>query len=292
VEIVRLHLSVIQALNNIPVHGFVIKHPSVGAILVDTGVGYPEALVKEWKVVNRHVADALAEHDLSPADVRIVVNTHLHFDHCGQNAVFKHAPFYVQRAELDRARKENDITNQWFDFAGAKYELLDGDAEIAEGVRAVATPGHTVGHQSVIDFRWYLVGRRGADEYAKGHIPGAAFVELDDVTGKGPGRHPLPSLEQFQATMREAGVDDSAAVVAYDDVGGSVAARLWFLLRWFGHERQAVLDGGLQAWGEPLETAAPRVREGTFTARRPDRSRILDFAEVAQHPGVPVIDSR
>jgi len=150
VEIVRLHLSVIQSLNNIPVHGFVIKHPSVGAILVDTGVGYPEALVKEWKVVNRHVADALAEHDLSPADVRIVVNTHLHFDHCGQNAVFKHAPFYVQRAELDRARKENDITNQWFDFAGARYELLDGDAEIAEGVRAVATPGHTVGHQSVI----------------------------------------------------------------------------------------------------------------------------------------------
>ena len=149
-EIVRLHLSVIQSLNNIPVHGFVIKHPSVGAILVDTGVGYPEALVKEWKVVNRHVADALAEHDLSPADVRIVVNTHLHFDHCGQNAVFKHAPFYVQRAELDRARKENDITNQWFDFAGARYELLDGDAEIAEGVRAVATPGHTVGHQSVI----------------------------------------------------------------------------------------------------------------------------------------------
>ena len=149
-EIVRLHLSVIHSLNHIPVHGFVIKHPSVGAILVDTGIGYPEELVKEWKVVNRHVADALAEHDLSPADVNIVVNTHLHFDHCGQNAVFKHAPFYVQRAELDRARKENNITNQWFDFAGARYELLDGDAEIAEGVRAVATPGHTVGHQSVI----------------------------------------------------------------------------------------------------------------------------------------------
>ena len=144
----------------------------------------------------------------------------------------------------------------------------------------------------VIDFRWYLVGRKGAEEYAKGHIPGAAFVELDDVTGKGPGRHPLPTLEQFQAAMRVAGVDDATAVVVYDDVGGSVAARLWFLLRWFGHERQAVLDGGLQAWGEPLETAAPRVREGTFTARRPDRSRILDFAEVAQHPGVPVIDSR
>ena len=149
-EIVRLHLSRLEAFNDIPVHGFVIKHPRAGAILVDTGVGYPEELVREWKVVNRHAADALAEHDLSPADVRIVINTHLHFDHCGQNAVFKHAPFYVQRSELDRARREDTVTNEWFDFAGARFELLDGDAEIADGVRVVATPGHTVGHQSVI----------------------------------------------------------------------------------------------------------------------------------------------
>ena len=144
----------------------------------------------------------------------------------------------------------------------------------------------------VLDFRWYLVGRKGAEEYAKGHIPGAVFVELDDVTGTGPGRHPLPTAEQFQAAMREAGVDDSTAVVVYDDVGGSVAARLWFLLRWFGHGRQAVLDGGLQAWGDPTETAAPHIGEGNFTARTPDRSRILDFDEVARHRGVPLIDSR
>jgi N-acyl homoserine lactone hydrolase len=149
-EIVRLHLGRIDALNRIPVHGFVIKHPRAGAILVDTGVGWPTELVKEWKVVNRHAAAALQEHDLSPADVRIVVNTHLHFDHCGQNAVFKHAPFYIQRAELERARREDDITNQWFDFAGARFELLDGDAEVADGVRVVATPGHTSGHQSVV----------------------------------------------------------------------------------------------------------------------------------------------
>ena len=149
-EIVRLHLARIEALNNIPVHGFVIKHPRAGAILVDTGVGWPTDLVKEWRIVNRHAAEALAEHDLSPADVRIVINSHLHFDHCGQNAVFKDAPFYVQRAELDRARREETITSEWFDFAGAKFELIDGDAEIAEGVRVVATPGHTVGHQSVI----------------------------------------------------------------------------------------------------------------------------------------------
>ena len=144
----------------------------------------------------------------------------------------------------------------------------------------------------VIDFRWYLVGRRGAEEYAKGHIPGAVFVDLDDVTGKGPGRHPLPTGVQFEAAMRGAGVDGSSTVVVYDDVGGSVAARLWFLLRWFGHERQAVLDGGLQAWGEPLETSPARTREGSFKAQPPDRSRILDFEGVRSHRGVPVIDSR
>ena len=149
-EIVRLHLARIDSLNQIPVHGFVIKHPRAGAILVDTGVGWPTELVKEWRVVNRHAADALAEHDLSPADVRIVINTHLHFDHCGQNAVFKHAPFYVQRSELERARLAKSVPSEWFDFAGARFELLDGDAEVADGVRVMATPGHTVGHQSVL----------------------------------------------------------------------------------------------------------------------------------------------
>ena len=150
IEIVRLHLARIDALNSIPVHGFVIKHPSAGAILVDTGVGWPDDMLKDWKIVNRHAADAMAEHDLSPADVRIVINTHLHFDHCGQNAVFKHAPFYIQRPELERARREETVAAKWFDFAGARFELVDGDAEIADGVRVVATPGHTVGHQSVL----------------------------------------------------------------------------------------------------------------------------------------------
>jgi N-acyl homoserine lactone hydrolase len=150
VEIVRLHLARLGSFNDVPVHGFVIKHPRAGAILVDTGVGWPTDVIHEWRVVNRHAADVLAEHDLSPADVRIVINSHLHWDHCGQNAVFKHAPFHIQRSELDRARREEKKTADWFDFAGARFELLDGDAEIAEGVHVVATPGHTTGHQSVV----------------------------------------------------------------------------------------------------------------------------------------------
>jgi len=149
-ELKRLHLASLRVDGREwPVHGFVVTHPG-GAVLVDTGVGENDEIIREWKVVNRHAADALAEHDLSPADVRIVINTHLHFDHCGQNAVFKHAPFYVQRAELERGRREEDTTREWFDFADARFELIDGDAEVADGVRVVATPGHTAGHQSVV----------------------------------------------------------------------------------------------------------------------------------------------
>jgi len=132
----------------------------------------------------------------------------------------------------------------------------------------------------VVDFRWYLTGRQGRDAYLAGHIPGAVFIDLDAVTGKGPGRHPLPTREQFQEEIRRAGVSAGTRVVAYDDAGGSIAARLWFLLGWFGHGAQAVLDSGLQGWGEPLETTVPVVQPGDFKARAPKRSRILDFEQV------------
>jgi thiosulfate/3-mercaptopyruvate sulfurtransferase len=132
----------------------------------------------------------------------------------------------------------------------------------------------------IIDFRWYLLGRQGRDAYLGGHIPGAVFVDLDAITGKGPGRHPLPTRQQFQGEMRRAGVNTTSKVVVYDDAGGSIAARLWFLLGWFGHDAQAVLDSGLQGWGEPLVTAVPFVQPGDFKARAPQRSRILDFEQV------------
>ena len=132
----------------------------------------------------------------------------------------------------------------------------------------------------LVDFRWYLTGRQGRDAYLGGHIPGAVFVDLDAVTGKGPGRHPLPAKQQFQDEMRRAGVRAASRVVVYDDAGGSIAARLWFLLGWFGHGAQAVLDSGLQGWGQPLETAVPMVTPGDFKAKAPQKTRIMDFSQV------------
>ena len=132
-----------------PVHGFLVTYPG-GAVLVDTGVGGPQQVLADHGVVNRTVADALDEHDMTPGDIGLVINTHLHFDHCGQNAVFAHAPHYVQRAERERARTESRELYEWFDFMNARFELLDGDAEILPGLSVVATPGHTVGHQSVV----------------------------------------------------------------------------------------------------------------------------------------------
>jgi N-acyl homoserine lactone hydrolase len=149
-EVKRLHLGATPGdTERWPVHGFVVTYPG-GAALVDTGVGGPPDLIRDWEVVNVTAADALGGLGLVPGDIDLVINTHLHFDHCGQNAVFKHAPFYVQRAELTRARTESPELTGWFDFMNARFELLDGDAEVLPGLRVIATPGHTVGHQSVL----------------------------------------------------------------------------------------------------------------------------------------------
>ena len=145
----------------------------------------------------------------------------------------------------------------------------------------------------VIDLRWYLQGRDGREEYMRGHIPGSVFVDLEAVTGKeGGGRHPLPDAAGFEAAMRLAGVGAATRVVAYDDQAGAVAARLWFLLGYFGHRAQAVLDGGMAAWEGPLETTVPHVAPGDFVAGRPDESLVLDFEAVRRLRGVPLVDAR
>ncbi len=129
----------------------------------------------------------------------------------------------------------------------------------------------------VVDVRWYLQGKVGRDEYTRAHIPGAVFLDLDhDLSAaNGPGRHPLPSPEQMRQVLETAGVGPDTTVVAYDDLGGSVAARLWFLMELYGRPGHCrVLDGGLAAWtaaGGELTARVPTPERATFETGAPRR---------------------
>ena len=127
----------------------------------------------------------------------------------------------------------------------------------------------------IFDCRHDLVNADyGRQAYEKGHIPGARYLNLDtDLSGPKTGRngrHPLPDPEVFAARMRAAGVNAGSQVVAYDNEGGAFAARLWWMLRWLGHERVAVLDGGLAGWRRlklDLSGDVPAPAAGDFQAR-------------------------
>ena len=153
----------------------------------------------------------------------------------------------------------------------------------------------------VADVRWSPAGGTPAAEeaFARGHIPGAVFLDVDrDLAARpfvdGPGRHPLPTPEAFAATMRAAGIGESDLVVCTDDVRGSVAARLWWMLDATGR-RAALLDGGAQAWAGPLETgpARPRV-PGPFEPRPWPADVVVnaDAVATALREGTPVLDAR
>jgi thiosulfate/3-mercaptopyruvate sulfurtransferase len=138
----------------------------------------------------------------------------------------------------------------------------------------------------LLDTRWQLGGPPGLDSYRAGHLPGAVFVDLDAELSGQPGsrgRHPLPSTERFQAAMRRAGVRTDSAVVAYDEADSTIAARTWWLLRYFGHDDVRVLDGGLRAWagaGHDVALAEPAPRPGDFTAQ-PGHLPVLNAPEAA-----------
>lgn len=154
----------------------------------------------------------------------------------------------------------------------------------------------------VVDVRWYLTEPgRGRGEYLAGHIPGAVYMDIDtDLAapkGQGPGRHPLPSAAAFAAAAGRAGIGPAAHVVAYDAAGGAYAARLWWLLRYFGHGRVSVLDGGWPAWqaaGGPEEAGETRVTPASFTPR-PNGAMVVDAAAVERlrrDPRALLLDAR
>lgn len=134
---------------------------------------------------------------------------------------------------------------------------------------------------AILDVRWELIGGALRDAYLAGHIPGAAFVDLDrdlsDPPGAG-GRHPLPPAERFTEAMQRAGVDSDRPVVVYDAANGMAAARAWWLLRYFGHPDARLLDGGIAAWqaaGGEVTTGEETSARGAFVAQ-PGHMPLLD----------------
>ncbi|MGB3440944.1 MAG: sulfurtransferase [Actinophytocola sp.] len=147
-------------------------------------------------------------------------------------------------------------------------------ADLAVSLSSSAPP-------TLLDVRWRLGGLPGRDDYDRGHLPGAVFLDLDTDLAAPPGpggRHPLPSPAELERVLRAAGVRDGHPVVAYDADNGSIAARLWWLLRWAGHDRVRVLDGGFAAWqaeGRPVTTGVPVPDEGDVTVR-PGQLPVVD----------------
>ncbi len=128
----------------------------------------------------------------------------------------------------------------------------------------------------------------GRQQHKNGHIKGALYAHLDSDLADPPnqhGRHPLPSRDRFAARVAQWGIHNNTQVVCYDDAGGAYAARAWWMLRWLGHHKVAVLDGGLPAWPHALEagTAAP-VESGRFEPSEP-LTRLIEVAELETQLG-------
>jgi thiosulfate/3-mercaptopyruvate sulfurtransferase len=145
---------------------------------------------------------------------------------------------------------------------------------------------------AVVDCRFDLMNpEAGRQAYSRAHIPGARYADLNrDLSapiGAHTGRHPLPSPDAFAAWLGAIGIGDDTQVVAYDEANGSIAARLWWMLRWLGHDAVAVLDGGFKAWtdhGGALQAgdAGPPAagREARHFTPRVDLSSVVNTTEL------------
>lgn len=154
-------------------------------------------------------------------------------------------------------------------------------------------------HVIVLDCRWRLTDAQyGSRVYAEGHIPGARLVDMNQDLSTTPGtyggRHPLPSPQDFGTLMGQLGVEPESYVVCYDDDAAG-AARCWWLLQFYGHDKVSVLDGGYRAWvdsGGELTIAVPTPKETRFPSR-PDPRMTADYQTIATLTGHwPVIDAR
>ena len=154
----------------------------------------------------------------------------------------------------------------------------------------------------VVDCRFTLTDpAAGRAAYARSHIPGARYAHLDDDLSRHPepgdGRHPLPDAADLAARLGAWGIGNGSTVVAYDEASGALAARLWWLLGWLGHDRRLVLDGGFAAWSAaklPVETENPTWRPARFVPRAVADDAVVHTAELPalQAAGRLLVDAR
>lgn len=129
-----------------PLYVHIIDHPDA-RILVDTGMTEEHPLMADMEPI----LYPLTSQNLDLEGIDIVINTHLHADHCGGNHLFGGKPIYVQRRELDDARNSDNYTiREWVDPPGIQYEVIDGEFELLTGIKLVPSPGHSPGHQMIV----------------------------------------------------------------------------------------------------------------------------------------------
>ena len=156
-DVIRLHVSDVTypkehplAGTTGPVFAFLVRHPE-GLLLVDTGIGFGDPWVDaNYQPNSWNIKDAIYRSRNHAENVRLIVNTHMHFDHAGQNYEVPDIPIMVQEAEWQATWDEGYTIHDWIDFEDANYVRVSGDVDIASGIRALSTPGHTPGHQSIV----------------------------------------------------------------------------------------------------------------------------------------------
>jgi N-acyl homoserine lactone hydrolase len=195
-----------EEMTPVPVSGFLVTLDDGKHLLIDTGmsrdhIGNPQltyggtdfqdVIVPDMDPAD-DVVNRLAEAGLTPEDIDYVINTHLHFDHAGNNFLFTNATFFVQREQREFAEGHPAFPNQYWNLPGLKYELVDGRQEVLPGVEVLPTPGHVPGHQSVI----LQLPETGTVILSGDAVHIAKSYELDNWDG-----HMDPAAARESATM-------------------------------------------------------------------------------------------
>ena len=207
----RLHLGCVSLPESHPraadgtceIYGFALSTPD-GLVLVDSGTQEGHPLIDELyspSVIS--IIDALHQADLDERDVIAIVNTHLHFDHCGQNHMFPQAPVWVTEAELLASRHEFYTVPEWASIEDSRLRLSSDFELVAPGVRLVHSPGHTPGHQSVVidgDNTTEIIVGQACYRCAEFELGKVAITDMHDEDWIEAGRESLARLRSLDPT--------------------------------------------------------------------------------------------